>query len=269
MERLLTIKLDIAGCEAEALLNGVPVARAHAARPRCVIAVHEYTLAGPNRLELVVFPYPAAAPESDRPPPLKLKSNGHLRASLRVLLPRRGNPVDESSARSLAEIDWAPAAGETFEAPVLCRQDVHLPVNFPRWRWTESTLAEPTPALRAQAHAMIRRFQDDLANAATADFLSAVRFRIEEFAVAYQQPADQLLDRLRSHLEQLQLEGRLKWVALAPDQLVMRRLAGGRLLECLTTDGQPALRTEADAEGRNHAFPLRLSAVDGKLYVFR
>lgn len=269
MERLLTLKLDVVGCEAEALLNGVPLARANAARPRVLVPVHEYTLAGPNRLELIVWPYPAAAPEADRPAPLKLKADGLARASARILLPRIGNPVDEASARSLAQIEWAPAAGESYEAPLSLQQDGNLPVNFPRWRWVDAPLAVPTAALREQVLVLLQRFQEDLAAGVTTEFLNAVRFRTEELAIAYQQPADGQLLRLREHLEQLHEAGRLKWVELSPESLALRRLAGGRLLECLTADGEPALRTQPDEHGRAHAFPLRLAAVENKLYVLR
>jgi len=269
MDRLLTLKLDVVGCEAEALLNGVPLARAHAARPRVLVPVHEYALAGPNRLELVIWPHPAAAPAEERQPPQPLKADGLVRASVRILLPRIGNPVDEASARSLAQIEWAPAAGDHYEAPLSLQQTGQLPVNFPRWRWIDAPLAEPTPALRAQAHALIRRFQEDLAAGNPDAFLSAVRFRTEELAVAYQRPVEELLARLREHLEQLHQAGRLKWVELAPDNLVLRRLAGGRLLECLSADGEPALRTEPDEHGRAQTFALRLAAAEGKLYVLR
>ena len=43
IDRLLVLKLDAIDCEAEALLNGIPVARASPARPRIVVPVHEYT----------------------------------------------------------------------------------------------------------------------------------------------------------------------------------------------------------------------------------
>jgi hypothetical protein len=269
MERLLTLKLDVLGCEAEALLNGVPLARANAARPRALVPVHEYTLPGANRLELVIWPAPAVAPEGERPPPLKLKADGSTRASVRILLPRIGNSVDESSARSLIQIEWALPAGETYEAPLRLQHDGNLPVNFPRWRWVDAPLATPTPALREQVLALLLGFQADLSAGNTAAFLGAVRFRAEELAIAYQQPMDVLLDRLRDHLEQLHQSGRLKWIELTPETLALRRLAGGRLLECLTANGEAALRTEPDEHGRACAFPLRLAAAENKLYVLR
>ena len=52
MDRLLAVKLDTTGCEAEVRLNGVPLGRADAARPSLIVPVHEYIVSGSNRLEL-------------------------------------------------------------------------------------------------------------------------------------------------------------------------------------------------------------------------
>ena len=56
MERLLVLRLEALGCEAEALLNGVPLARVGGGRPVLTLPVHEYTLSGTNEIELVVKP---------------------------------------------------------------------------------------------------------------------------------------------------------------------------------------------------------------------
>ena len=62
IDRLLVLRLDVVDCEAEARLNGVPIARANAARTCAVVPVHEYTVAGVNQLDLVSeaveFPVP-------------------------------------------------------------------------------------------------------------------------------------------------------------------------------------------------------------------
>ena len=272
MDRLLTLKLDAIGCEAEALLNGVPLARVNAARPRALVPIHEYTLAGMNRLELVVWPNPIAAKPEDLPPPMRLKADGHTSATARILLPRMGNNVDETSSRSLADIVWAPAEGERFEPPVSLSQDLQLPVSFPRWRWMDAPAAEPQPAqmaqLKAQAAAMIQQFGQEFAAGEFTTFFKATQLRSEEVAVAYQRPAEQSLQQLRQRFEAIAAAG-TPWVAVEPESLVLRRLAGGRLFECMTADGEPALRTEPDEHGRVHAFPLRLAAVEGRLYVLR
>ena len=269
MDRLLTLKLDAIGCEAEALLNGVPLARVNAARPRALVPIHEYTLAGMNRLELVVWPHPIAAKPEELPPPMRVKADGHTSATARILLPRMGNNVDETSSRSLAEVIWAPAAGASFEPPVSLTQDLQLPVSFPRWRWMDAPPADVVPpALKAQAAAMIQQFGQEISAGEFTTFFKATQLRSEELAVAYQRPAEQSAVQLRERLEGL-AAARTPWVEVDADSLVLRRLAGGRLLECMSADGEPALRTEPDEHGRVHAFPLRLAAVEGRLYVLR
>ena len=148
-------------------------------------------------------------------------------------------------------------------------QDLQLPVSFPRWRWMDAPPAEVVqPALKAQAAAMIKQFGQEISAGEFTTFFKATQLRSEELAVAYQRPAEQSAVQLRERLEGL-AAARTPWVEIDPEALVLRRLAGGRLLECLTADGEPALRTEPDEHGRVHAFPLRLAAVEGRLYVLR
>lgn len=268
MERLLLLTLDTLGCEAEALVNGIPVARAHAGQPHVVVPIHEYTLAGDNRLELVAWPLPAAAMQAAPPPP-PLASDGHVSAHLRVLLPRAGNAVDAASARSLAQLDWAPPAGQVYQAPASLTQDVALPVSFPRWRWLDAPQVEPTPALRLQAGDLLARLARELSEGQVDGFLAATRLRTEEIATAYQLSPDDSSSRLREHLTALSADGPPAWAPVPPEGPVLRKLAGGRLLECLDASGEPAMRTATDAAGNTHIFPIRFAAVEGKLYVLR
>ena len=270
MERLLVLKLDAVDCAAEAAINGVPVARVDAAQPRALVPVHEYTLAGTNRIELTVWPRPpVSAPGAPPVPPLALVTDGKSSAHLRILLPRAGNPADEGSARELAGVSWAPPAGQHYEAPLALAQEVSLPVSFARWRWLDAPPAEPTPALQQQAAGLLQGWAQELADGNMEGFISALRLRTEELAAAYAQPVDAATDRLRTHLHALHAAGRLQWLPLDPATLFLRRLAGGRLLECLDATGAPALRTAPDALGASQQFPIRLAAVEGKLYVLR
>jgi hypothetical protein len=87
--------------------------------------------------------------------------------------------------------------------------------------------------------------------------------------VAYQRRPHEETERLRNRLLALHAERRLKWRALTPDVLFLRPIADGRLMECLGADGGPALTTESDDQGRSVSLPLRVTAVEGKLYVLR
>jgi hypothetical protein len=267
IERLLVLKLDAVECEAEARLNGMPIARAHPGQPRIALPVHEYTLSGANMLELVVWPHPAALAAGEAPAPQALVATGRASAHARLLLPRVGNAADESGARTLAQLEWAPAAGTAFEAPLSLRQDLQLPVSFPRWRWLEAPPVVNVAGMTGQARAYVQPLADSLAAGDPEPFLTAVRLRTEEVAAAYQQDPREATARLRQHLLEAFEAGRLRWQPL--DALVLRPVAGARLLECLSPEGQPALSTEVDDDGRALALPLRMAVVESRFYVLR
>jgi hypothetical protein len=127
---------------------------------------------------------------------------------------------------------------------------------------------EPTPALQAQAAALVNQLGQEIAAGDFGNFFNATRLRSEELAVAYQRPQEAVTAQLRDRLQAL-AAARAVWAEAEAGALVLRRLAGGRLLEILAADGQPALRTEPDETGAVHAFPLRVAAVEGRLYVLR
>jgi len=266
MERLMLLQLNALGCEAEAWLNGVLVARAGPARPQVSVPVHEYALAGRNQLELVVGPNPFDQQD------LTLRqfiTRQPLAAVADILLPRMGAMADDQSARSLARVEWASEANQPVRLPHKQRLEVDLPLKFPRWRWMEAPLVEPTAAVKQQVLAFLQQLSLDLARGQTDSFMAATRLRSEELALAYQRDPQQELSRLRSQLERLYAAERMQWLPLQLADLKLRPLAGGRLLECLDADGEPALRTEPDENGATLALPLRLAIVEGKIYVLR
>jgi hypothetical protein len=231
--------------------------------------VYSCTTAGNNRLELAIWPRPAQEAATAAPPPLACVADGQRAARARILLPRIGNVVDESGARTLAQIDWAPAAGGRYEAPLALQQDVMLPVNFPRWRWLDAPPIEAPEALRASALAFVQAIADDLARGQVERLLSATRLRTEELALAYLRRPEDEAARWRDQLLAWHGDGRLRWLPLEAATFALRPVAGSRLLECLDGEGAPALRTEPDEHGRSLALPLRVAAVDDKFYVLR
>ncbi|MDQ2736642.1 MAG: hypothetical protein M3Y55_17000 [Pseudomonadota bacterium] len=262
MERLMVIRLAGQGCTAEAWLNGLSVARVTPAAPLAVVPAHEAALVGANRLELVVGADDAAA--------AALQTAPHaMAAQLHLLLPRIGGAVDETSARTLAQLEWTCAAGEALALPVRQVREADLPIRFPRWRWLDAPVVQPTPALLRQAHAFVSGLARDLARGQTESFMAATRLRTEELALAYQRSPESESARVREWLEQMYAASRLVWQPLAPEDMQLRPLAGSRLLECLGRDGTAALTTMPDKGGNILALPLKVSVVEGRFYVLR
>ena len=265
MDRLMLIKLVGQGCTAEAWLNGLPMARVTPLAREVAVPVHEAALAGSNLLELVVGPDSGAANAA-----ALLQTAPHaMAAQLHLLLPRIGSAVDEGQARTLARLEWACAQGEPLTLPAQRREQADLAIRLPRWRWLDAPVLQPSPALAQRTHAFVTGLARDLARGQTDSFMTATRLRTEELALAYQRSPESEAARLREWLEQMYASSRLVWQPLAREEMCLRPLAGGRLLECLGGDGRAALTTLPDKAGSSLALPLKLSVVEGRFYVLR
>ncbi|MFY9512578.1 MAG: hypothetical protein WAQ05_16550 [Rubrivivax sp.] len=264
MERLLVLRLESQGCTAEAVFNGVPLARVGATAPVATVPVHEFTFAGGNEVELVVHPGPPGAAVAPEP----MLADGQSWASLRLLLPRSGGVAHPASARTLAQIDWGPAADEVFETPVSQRRSVELPISFPRWRWIDAPPIADSPTLKAEVAKYLLDIAVGLSRGNPEPLIQASRLKLEDLALAYQRNLADDVGRLRVQIQHLHAAMPLKPALPAAAKLLLRPVAGGRLLECLRPDGSPLLQS-ATAGGGNIAWPLRLAAIDGRFYVLR
>jgi hypothetical protein len=248
MERLLMLELAAGGCAVEAQLNGMPLAALGPGGGSYSLAVHEYTLAGRNQLSLVIGP---AAPGTTAPSQPRV-AVGPTWARARLVLVRQGQSPADPGARALGVIEWATAEGKAYDAPSTQSRDVDLPVNFPRWRWLDA----PVIGLNAST-------QRSVLDAAS-------RLRFDELALAYQTDANLGMQRFRDHLQRLYAAKALKVPPPVAAELVLRPLVDGRLIECLTPTGGPALRTQNEApELGDHGWPIRVAIVEEKIYVLR
>jgi hypothetical protein len=264
MERLLVLRLECAGCSAEAVFNGVPLVRAGAAAPVATVPVHEFTFAGANEVELVVNPGPPGVPAAAEP----MIADGQTWATLRLLLPRTGSVAHPSTARTLAQVDWAPPADEVFEAPLSLQRSVELPISFPRWRWIDAPPIPDSPTLKQDVAKYLLDVAVGLSRGNPEPLIQASRLRLEDLAQAYQRNLADDVGRLRGYIQQLHAAMPLKPALPAAAKMLLRPVAGGRLLECLRPDGS-ALLQSAVAGGGSVAWPLRLAAIDGRFYVLR
>jgi len=271
MQRLLFIRLHVDGCAAEVWINGLPVFSVGPGAPLAGRAIHEFVFAGANRVELRVAPDRGALVAPGEFGRLPCVAESAARAHLRLALVREGRGIDDENARVLAERGWHVGAGEPWDAPLQQAFDVDLPVNFQRWRWPEAPLIPEPEAARPLVQRFLQQTAAQLSRGDVEGLLTAARIKIEEVAAAYQRtPADETA-RLRAHLLRLHAAGALTVPAPAPGALLLRPCADGRLLDCLLTDGGPALRAlvSPEAGGAGWALPLRIALVDKRIHVLR
>ncbi len=264
MERLLVLRLEANGCVVEAVINGVPVARVGGKQGLLTLAIHEYIVQGSNEIEMIVNPAaPGLAPASEL-----RHCEEPASASLKLLLPRVGRPAEPATARMLAQLDWAAAAGDLHEAPLSVRQAVELPIAFPRWRWLDAPLINLTATLKSELAAYVLKIAVGLARGDADPLLLASRLRLEELAQAYQRNVSEEVMRFKQHLQQLHAAQALKPVLPQATNMLLRPIAGGRLIECLNSEGGPLLQSPI-AGGARAAWPLRIASIEGRFYVLR
>lgn len=268
----MCLHVQTSGEPVEVHVNGVPVLALPAGAGSQSVTVHEYLQNGGNRISLIVAPPPiaqaVAAPNAPAQPRMAARA---AQARARLVLLRQGKSLADEAVRVLAEVAWAVEEGASFEAPSIRHQDLELPVGFPRWRWLDAPLLNPGPQDRSLVLAALQRIAFDLSRGNPDSWLAACRLKLEELDHAYQRPAGHGAAALREQLQQHWQSGTL--ATLQPptaEMLLLRLVAGGRLLECLNPLGSPVLSTHNDDTAMgNLAWSARLTLIDGKVYVLR
>ena len=100
MERLLMLHLQAGACSAEVLLNGMPVAHVGTEGGHACLPVHEYTLTGKNRLELIVGGAAPGQPSPSQPRVAMVPTW----ARARLVLARQGRSAADPDVRVLVSV---------------------------------------------------------------------------------------------------------------------------------------------------------------------
>ncbi len=260
------LELSSGGCAVEAQLNGMPVASLGSAGGRTSLAVHEYTVAGKNRLTLVIAP----APPGTNPPPQPRVAIGATWARVRLVLARQGQSPSDPSVRQLGALDWAISEGRSYDTPSQQVKELDLPLAFPRWRFLDAPPIAMNGGVQRSVLEFLQMLAVELGRGNPDPLIQASKLRFDELAAAYQSDSAQLVQRLRDHVQRLYAAKALTLPPPTADALVLRPLLEGRLIECLGANGGPALATRNEpAELGDHAWPLRIAMVEGKIYVLR
>jgi hypothetical protein len=266
MDRLLIMRLYVQGCSAEALINDIPVGRVAAGGGGLSLPVHEYLLDGANEVSLVINPGAAGLKPV---PALPRLAEGVVGARLRLLLPRIGQVGSELEARTVAEVVWGVPDGDVYSTPQTLTRSIFLPIKFPRWRWLDAPVVAEVDAQKPLIASFLQAIAVDLLRGDVESFLTASRLRMEELASAYQLPIADVATKLRSRLLLLHATKALKMAVPHEGDLLLRACAGGRLIECMTGAGAPALATLPGADGTSSYWPVRVAVVNGHCHILR
>ena len=266
MDRLLIMRLHVQGCSAEALINDIPLGRVGPAGAGLSLPVHEYLFDGANEVSLVINP---ASAGSTPVPALPQLAEGVVGARLRLLLPRIGQVGSELEARTVAEVVWGVPDGDVYSTPQTLTRSISLPIKFPRWRWRDAPVVDDVDAQKPLIASFLQAIAVDLLRGDAESFLTASRLRMEELASAYQLPVVDVAAKLRARLQLLHATKALRMAVPHQANLLLRRCAGGRLIECMSSAGGPALASLPGADGTASCWPVRVAVVNGHCHILR
>ena len=227
-------------------LNGMPLAALGPGGGSTSLAVHEYTLAGRNELTLVVGP---AAPGATRTEPAARRDRPDLGAGApgaRPPGPVAGRSGGPRARRRRVGDDRGPLLRRAVGAQARGRSARQLPALALARRAADRARrrgAAGHSRVPAAARGRARPRQSRAAD----------RRRRSCASTSWRSPTRAMpttaVQRFRDHVQGLYAAKALKVLPPVADELVLRPLVDGRLIECLAPTGGPALRTSNEAAG--------------------
>lgn len=264
-EHIVALDVEVRGCQAVLLLNGIPVTRMGGDNGTLAngIPVQQFVLDGANELEVVVNPGPT--PSRMRQPAGLLDAKD-ARISVKAMQYRRGTIAGEGGGEELARVNWGGVPAAAF--PLSLKAHFQLRRSWGPYAWESAPPLGAAGGLRAEIEPLLRRL--------AADFLKGEVDVYEELAATCLRETDQAYGREEGDTLSSLSKGVLvascddDW-ALVPLQQVkwdLNLCAGGRMVDCVAEDWHPILRS-VEIEGSTSYFPAKLARLNGQLRIVR
>ena len=269
VQEIYYLRLNAAGCVAEAWLNGVAVSRVDPVN--CLLdgrPVHDYLLPSKNVVTLVVSPgAQAALPFA---PGDSYTAVPGMYATLDLLAGPRGVLPDDPAVRKLASLAWRPEPGSSVVPPVIRNAEAELPVWFPRWSWLDASPVVPSADLNKMVYVFVRRLAEGFRAGDPSIYMQYAGTRFREVAQAFGMTEDEIRTNFLRQWQRLSVRTGFQFALPDPAQLAVRVMAGGKMLDCIDTSFQPILRSEKLEDGSTPLlYPLRLSFFGRDVQIVR
>jgi hypothetical protein len=231
--------------------------------------VHEYLTPGRNQVQLVVEPGPTPARtfEAGRAP---LAVPAKMFARLRVMHMPAGTFPEDEGVRMLLNLDFAPPAGTPLPVPVILNGEVGSPPWVPRWAWPEARLLPEGEAVRGFVLNFLNRIVVSMNQGDLEPYLTAAQIRFNEISAAYQLPVEQQLESFRRQFARISAEPGFQMQPIDAATAELRYCGEGRVLECLTKDWRPLLRSVPRPDGSSrYQLPTKLAIFNRDVCIIR
>jgi hypothetical protein len=252
----------------EIWINDIPAVLIPFAEKETTVSVplNENIIAGVNKIGAMLHAAPLSSKSADpwADDPAAAQYEGAASLDLQVAVYADDQPVHKDGPPALTTIAWQGAA-----QPVPHLEERTFPGvdALDRWAWQEAEIfPELDDALRQRALDYLAHLHGVLAAGDFADFIAESDVKIREYARAYGIAAAPVREGMSSALSSQSARFPLR--PLPSDEVDLRLIASGRMIECLRKDRHHALEFGAGI-GPSFFLPTKIGVAGGKWQMLR
>lgn len=268
-DEALHAEVELRHCTAELWLNGFPLRRKkHPGDPFASIPVHQYVIAGENRLELVIEP-------GDRPSESRMGDRTAALVGARAIARLVRYPAlafaDAEEGTVLGEVQWVAPTDRSETFPLVRSGSFVVPAPFGRFAFQDAPVLALDAATHAECVTLLGALREAFVRGEAARVRALLDLRFQEGLRAYPANEPALLDREMADYVAEVASPDFEVLPLDGAQHDFRLVAQGRAIELVDRDFQPSLRFRGpDDEGDEiTGFALTVARVGGRLVVIR
>jgi hypothetical protein len=268
----LIVRLKTQNLRAEVWLNGAPVAMLLPGEADTAVGVpvNEFAVQGGNTLGILLHaaPRPSAAGEPWASDDEAASYTGPASLAVRVAQYSPSESVAAANPAPLATLDWQ---GVATPVPVMMERRFNVDFAYGPWAWQSAQRYESFDrVLRARAMDYIAYLHGMLAAGRVAEFVEINRLRLEEItARAYGVSPRPLRRTMTQALEQRATSEEWSLLPLEPREIDLRRVASGRMIECLRSNRHHALEYVRKESSDTFFLPAMIGVLGDSWQILR
>jgi hypothetical protein len=256
------------GCTAEVALNDVPLSVSGRLRIQDSIHVTPWVIDGVNQLRIRVEATTLRLEELPAGLVARDREAGPVRAWARVMSGRYAELVpDPHRDPTLLELTWGPLAQAADGLPCTV-SGTFMASGRPRWGWQDARILDPGST---EDRTLVLAFVRELASAFAAGDAAAVLARMPTLvreSVHFGDPTGGFAAGFAGEMANVTSEPGYGLAPYRDDEVVLRPIAGGRVLRVVDDSGAALLRS-APSVAEPFRFRLEVAMIDGRLELAR
>lgn len=269
-DRSLILEVNIYGCDIEVYLNDIPITLMRFENgERESIPVSQFIVTGINSLTFVINPNNPPSESKTLFSPAKIINDFSFEVTIKSY-PRNVFPGDPSGEELFfAKVSSKEIDDEKSLFPIIIKRNFNYNVNSALWIWQKSPKMQLSSELVEEVKSFLIQLKSTLNKGDPSFFIERSMPRVKETLSSYfSNDIDGWIESFVSDVKELESQN-LK-VILNLESLDLRLVAGGKLIDCISKDWLPALRTEPKEDGESDIYyNLMISKINNSFWIIR